>query len=397
MDAVRPVSAGPPALSLRSRLRRIWRTIHLWIGLSAGLVLAIVGLSGAVLVFAEPIARAEHGDILFPDRPMPDPSGWAPVETWIAKATARYPQLEHVIVVAAPYSAPLPAAVPLVAGHLRHDPGTPEKHGAVAVDPASGEPLGLVVIEDSWWGWLVHLHGALLAPPYGYVVTAVAGLLFLASAVSGLYLWWPRNGRTWRQALTVKRGARGRRMLLDWHNVAAVWLFVPLAVAVLSGVYILRPAWFDGALRAASTIRAPGPQTLAAPARATCPDGTGIGRALAVARAAHPDLDLRLMIMPEQAALPYQISLAPRGAPGRVQSTELWVARDCPRILLARTGHDLSAAETVKAWMSAVHASFGLGLIGQIAVFASGLCLPLLFVTGLLLWTKRRAARSPRV
>jgi len=40
-------------------LRSITRQIHLWLGLSAGLILALVGLSGAGLVFSEQMVRQE--------------------------------------------------------------------------------------------------------------------------------------------------------------------------------------------------------------------------------------------------------------------------------------------------------------------------------------------------
>jgi uncharacterized iron-regulated membrane protein len=40
--------------------------------------------------------------------------------------------------------------------------------------------------------------------------------------LTGLYLWWPRN-RNWKMAFTLKRGAQGRRRLLDLHNLFAVY------------------------------------------------------------------------------------------------------------------------------------------------------------------------------
>jgi uncharacterized iron-regulated membrane protein len=385
--------ARPPSRRL-PRLRTIWLKVHLWFGLVVGLVLAIVGLSGAALVFAEPIVRAEHGDILFPNRPIAPPSEWAPIDTWVAKTKARYPELEQILVVAAPHAAPLPAAVPLVAGHLHHAEGAPELHGAVAIDPATGDPLGMVVIEKTWWGWLINLHAALTVLPYGLFVTAFSGMFLLISVATGLYLWWPRNDRTWRQALTVKRGASGRRQLLDWHNVVAVWLLVPIVVATLSGVYLLRPMWFDWALRATSTLRVPEPADLKPKAGAACEATQSLDRVLEIGRAGQPDLKLRLLIIPEKAEAPYMLSLMPAGAPTRVAATELWIARDCAQVLFARPGGTLSMGETVKSWISPIHAEFALGIVGQILVALAGVSLPFLYVTGVWLWLKRRVARA---
>ena len=42
-----------------SGFRTVVRQVHLWLGLSAGLILALVGLSGAGLVFAEQMVKQE--------------------------------------------------------------------------------------------------------------------------------------------------------------------------------------------------------------------------------------------------------------------------------------------------------------------------------------------------
>jgi len=51
----------------KNLIRKYWLWTHLWIGISAGLILAFIGLTGALLVFVEPLAKWENGDILFPE------------------------------------------------------------------------------------------------------------------------------------------------------------------------------------------------------------------------------------------------------------------------------------------------------------------------------------------
>ena len=45
---------------LRAPLRRYWLTLHRWIGLTLGPLLALTALLGAVLVVALPLDRAGH-------------------------------------------------------------------------------------------------------------------------------------------------------------------------------------------------------------------------------------------------------------------------------------------------------------------------------------------------
>lgn len=42
--------------SRKFRLRRILRTVHLWLGVSLGIPLALIGVSGSILVFEHEIA-----------------------------------------------------------------------------------------------------------------------------------------------------------------------------------------------------------------------------------------------------------------------------------------------------------------------------------------------------
>jgi uncharacterized iron-regulated membrane protein len=80
-------------------------------------------------------------------------------------------------------------------------------------------------------------------------VDAIAWLAvaMLVSLLTGLYLWWPRN-RNWRVAFTLKRGARGRRRLLDLHNLFAVYLYVPLLILAFTGLYFVKAQWIDPAV-----------------------------------------------------------------------------------------------------------------------------------------------------
>jgi len=39
--------------------RKVWLNVHLWLGLTAGRVLAMIGLTGSLLVFSEPMLKME--------------------------------------------------------------------------------------------------------------------------------------------------------------------------------------------------------------------------------------------------------------------------------------------------------------------------------------------------
>lgn len=379
------------------RARAVWVQVHLWTGLTLGLVVALVGLSGSLLVFAGPMIRAEQGAIVAPE-PSPLAAGrpWTGIDRWIANTRARHPELAGIEYVLAPDAAPVPSAVPLLVGHV-HAQGPEgeevyEGHQVVGIDPVRGEPLGTFLFEDTWTGLLMSFHAGLLAGTVGDQLVVWSSLLALTVSVgSGLYLWWPRSGG-WRLALTLKKGARGRRRLLDLHNVGAVWLLAPLVLLLATGLLILRPQWFYPALQAASEIREPDFEALAAEKRPDC-GRLGPEAALALALRDYPGWRLRMMSIPEERNVPYYVGLMREGGDAKVMATELWIDRACPTVLFARRGDALTAAETLLSWNLRLHADLGLGLIGKALVFLAGLLLPALWVTGLLLWVGRRRAK----
>ena len=41
--------------------RKLWLNLHLWLGLTAGVALALIGLTGSLLVFSVPMLKIELG------------------------------------------------------------------------------------------------------------------------------------------------------------------------------------------------------------------------------------------------------------------------------------------------------------------------------------------------
>src|SRR5260370_31393975 len=51
--------------------RKIWLNLHLWLGLTAGFALALIGLTGSLLVLTGPLQRIPIGDIFSFQGPAP--------------------------------------------------------------------------------------------------------------------------------------------------------------------------------------------------------------------------------------------------------------------------------------------------------------------------------------
>jgi len=368
--------------------RKIWLDLHLWLGLTAGFVLSLTGLSGSFLVLYGPALAMEVGHHLF-DVDGPPPHR-AAVDQWIANADRSYNDVGTVDFVMGPgFGHGGGNAVNLGS---KHPDG---KHLIVTVNPNNGLPLGKFVWENTYSAMILRFHARLSSSlAGGSEIVALLGVAMIISMITGLYLWWPRNGN-WYAALTFKRRARSRRRLLDLHNLFVVYLYVPLFIIAVTGVYLLKPNWIDPMVSLVSVERMPDAGALARVSKAgSCRARTTPGQAVDLAQARFPSARFALISIPRQQEQPYLVRLA---APNNLHDkgqTLVYVDRECPNILTTIDGEVRVAMETFQAVMSPLHRNLMLGQSGSAIVFLTGLLLPLAFVTGLLLWLQKRKNRK---
>jgi len=368
--------------------RKVWLNLHLWLGLSAGAVLAFIGLTGSLLVFREPILKMDLGNIFDVAGPPPSHPN---IDEWIANALLTFNDLNHVDYILGPGFGD--------GGEARMGASAADgKRWLVTVNPNTGFPLGKFTWEDTHLSSIFELHAALTTSlswqNWGRNVVAWIGLAMIVSMATGLYLWWPRN-RNWRVALTIKRGARGRRRLLDLHNIFAVYLYVPLFILAFTGVDFLKPGWIEPAVSLVSVPRNPDPAALARRSTpGSCNPRTTAGQAVALAQARFPSARFGGIGIPRTQEEPYSVQLAPPNNIGFAGQTQVFVERECPVILTVIDGEVGVAAETFQAVIHPLHRNLMLGRFGQVIVFLAGLLLPLSFVTGLLLWLDKRKNRK---
>lgn len=243
-----PRGSGRPAPAkpghARGAARRRWLAVHRWIGLLAGVVLAVQALSGMLLVLKRPLMKWEVGAALVELQatavPPPPAAAWADEAAWRDSARRAYPQLRRIAGAQGPNQGFLPSDNAMVFGAVEGRRGM----GIAVLDPFTAEPRGFFHFDDLWLARIVALHRSLLLPPsLGGPVGAAFGALALLSLLSGLWLWWPRGGR-WRQALRWRAASHGVRRLRNWHEVIAVWLSLPLLVLTVTGIWLSVPGWF---------------------------------------------------------------------------------------------------------------------------------------------------------
>ena len=120
--------------------------------------------------------------------------------------------------------------------------------GTVFVNPYTGDVLGSGSVRarafyrsvTSWHRYL-SVEGEHRAT--ARAITGACNAAFLVLAVTGLYLWWPRQWTARHVAAVAlfRRGVRGKARDFNWHNVIGLWSAPILIVLTMTGMVISYP------------------------------------------------------------------------------------------------------------------------------------------------------------
>ncbi|PZO73427.1 MAG: PepSY domain-containing protein [Sphingomonas taxi] len=369
--------------SAASRARIFVRRVHLWLGLSVGLLFVVLGLTGSALVFYTGIDTALHPAI---QAGRNDPAPDLNARVWdraLATGRGRWHDTggKWTLEVTGEGGA-IPA---------RYYPA-PGRHGDRMMVWFSAD--GTRVIRAEPWGgylmsWLYQLHMQLLAGEFGSQVVGWSGVAMLVLLASGMLAWWPRG--SWRKALAFKRDAASIRRLRDLHKLSGVWSMMLLFVLVATGVLLALPA-VTQALLAPAAI--PAPKSRAPKSRDGGAAQISIVQALHAAHRALPDGHVVFVDVPSAHDAAIRVRLQVPGDPHRrFPGSYVFIDQFSGRVLAT---HDVRRAGTgtaVASWVRTLHDGTIGGITTRVLAVLLGLVPSVLFVTGILHWLRRRAAR----
>jgi len=369
-------------MTLLARLRRFWLDVHLWIG--AGLLVALMPLAvtGSVLVWHDQIDHALYASryaTTGPTASLP-PSAYADAAQAVFGDRAQLTQVRF----------PQKPGDPVVAvGRLKGPAGQGGRPRTLNawIDPQTAMVLDTAEVAKQATMVIHQLHGSLLIPEIGRKVVGWLGWAMFVSSATGLWLWWPRHGG-FQKGLRWHRGAS---TLLNLHHLIGFWLCLPLAVLSLTGVYISFPQTSHALFGAPAPQQRPsGPGRFAPPIqpRLTLSD------AVKIAQAEIPGASVTEINVPTKGKEPaWRVGLKSPGAerPKTVQVIDATGAINKARAGEARPGG--GGPDPISKLMRQVHDGNDMGLLWQLVIALTGLAPPILGVTCVIMWLRRRARK----
>ncbi len=368
------------------RWRGIWFNIHLWIGVILTILLAPLGLTGSLLVWREALSQpaGASGAASLP------PSAYLKAGGEALGPDARIVGLR------------MPAhdgQAVVVQGRLPSpdgEEGGRPRQVLAWIDPSSARVLTSGAPGGGAMGVVHRLHETFLLPGVGRQIVGWCGWAMLVSALTGLWLWWPRIGGF----IAGLRWTRTGWQLLNLHHTVGFWLCIPLAVLSLTGVGLAFPD-MTGSLVG---VFAPEPAgALSGPPGAGAqrgrPGGNGRGhghhaaaltpdQAAALALAGHPGARLASLSLPAGGSAAWRVQLQPAKGPALDLNID-----DATGAVSPAPNLD-GPSRAVHRWIHRLHGGEQTGLVWRVVITVAGLAPTLLGVTGILVWLRRRRTKT---
>jgi sulfite reductase (NADPH) flavoprotein alpha-component len=366
--------------------KRILFRLHWLAGLTAGLVLAMVGLTGALLSF-----EGEIGTLL--NAPAQS-NGAAGVQlappAMLSRVIAAHPgrQVLALEISDAPRVGFAPGAMP---ARSSAPPG--KRMEWVFVDAATGALLG-ERRGEAFFRTTRELHRYLLSGDVGKQIVGASTVTLLVLALSGLWLRWPRT-HTWRAWLRIDSRLGGRAFLWRLHAVLGTLVLPCYLLAALTGLS-WSYEWYRAALFGA--LGAPVPQRPAgagAPAvhAGTAPDPALVLERLWPAIAMETGAARSITIMfPDAAGKPLEVRHRGPDAPHE-RATDRLVFDVASGELRTREAYATKpTGARLAASIFELHRGSFFGIAGTVLIMLASALMPLFAVTGLLMYIERRRA-----
>ncbi|MDO9106220.1 MAG: PepSY-associated TM helix domain-containing protein [Methylovulum sp.] len=379
--------------------RKLWLSVHLWLGLVLGLFLSIFGITGSILVFHAEINELLNPKLLTVTVPESNPAYQPLAHIFQAGRIAMPESANHTF---ANYPRNETAAFKLM--YALPVANEVVENWEVYVNPYTAEVTGkqLMASSDnfvphSFIGFIFELHYALLlGEEIGYAVVGIMGALLVISVLTGLILWWPLTGK-WLQALTVKRKASAERLNFDLHKTSGLYSALVLIPVLFSGVYMDIPEYVVPVLEVFS------PVTYRYWFRSTPPSANKAGdnqtismaEAVAIADKRYPTGRADWIYGLSQTTSTYTVCKHDVADKGSVISRRCVVIDQYSGKILDVDDPAIgTAGEVFTHWQWPLHSGQAFGWTGRILVFLSGLACPLLFITGIIRWQQKRRAKQ---
>lgn len=109
-----------------------------------------------------------------------------------------------------------------------------DKATMVAVDPYTAKVVSSMPRNEGWYHTMDGIHGDMMLGTAGDYLIETAASLTILMMITGIYLWWAKQGRL--KPMLVPKTGKGRSWWRDLHGAFGTWVSLILLLFCLSGM-----------------------------------------------------------------------------------------------------------------------------------------------------------------
>lgn len=214
-------------------LKKIFFQIHWFLGITAGLILSIMGVTGAIYSYEQPIQKWLNPD-----------SYTVQAENRDKLTPAELYQHFHSTDPEMKINSITVAKDPNASSSLNIVKEGARKGYNMMINPYTAEVLPEIKGRE-FFQFIQQLHRNLTVGPVGKQITGACTLMLLIFIFSGLYLRWPKK-HSFKQWFLIKPKLKGRNFLWDLHAVVGTWVVVFFLIIACTGLTWSYGWWRSG-------------------------------------------------------------------------------------------------------------------------------------------------------
>jgi uncharacterized iron-regulated membrane protein len=357
-------------------VRRLNFQVHLWAGIILTLYLVVIGFTGSILVFRQELEQLCG---LKPWQGIRVKEPLADITTVVENLRAAYPRYRIVSVDVPTENDATFVAVLQERSRIK-----------VACGPADGKVLGEFPRGRNWLDVVQELHETLLVQQRGRgrMLNGIGAAFLLLLNATGMVIWWP-GIRNWKRALKVDFRRNWRRINFDLHVSVGFWTILIASFWALSGIYFGWPRQVFNWVNSISPVITARPPAISVTPESNAPEldlHALVGRAYAI----DPGATLGGIAFPYGRRAPLGVLMRRRNTPGyEYVDTVYFNPFSGEYISTWRYGVNQSLGDSLIWWQVPLHFGTYWGLGVKVVWCAAGLAIPVLAVTGLLMYWNR--------
>lgn len=379
---------------MASRFRWAIFQLHWLFGITFGVVLGVMGVTGAMMSFEDQIMEALSPGVM---NVAPQPAPTLTPDQIVARFTAQEPGAKVNSVVMRGGEGASPGVIFLPAGSETQKAPHSER---VYLDPYGGQVLGKATGAE-FFATVRRLHRYVLMPDdgkgIGRQITGIAALSLVGFVITGIYLRWPKRPLDWKLWLKPNLKLRKRGLYFSLHQVIGTWVAVIYLVIALTGLTWSYP-WYRQGFEWVTTgkvtpIEKPAPKT-AKPAPVKPQVLPPLDAAWTTVRTQAGAFETAIVSVPKNAKTPVSIRVLPADAPHERWFDDYKVDGKTGALVSLEPFKDRSLGSQAYSARLAVHRGTFFGLPGAILFMIAAAAMPLFPITGYLLYLGRRRVKT---